>query len=91
MVFLATPHRGTGLAEILNRILSVSIALSPKQYITELNKNSPALEEINEQFRHIAPKIQIVSFYETLETPLGIMKLVCCVLGLALRVLSLVF
>ncbi|MCJ1434911.1 hypothetical protein MMC27_004281 [Xylographa pallens] len=75
MVFLATPHRGTGLAEILNKILSVSIALSPKQYITELNKNSPALEEINEQFRHIAPKIQIVSFYETLETPLGIMKL----------------
>ena len=82
-MFLATPHRGTGLAEILNRILSVSIALSPKQYITELRKNSTALEEINEQFRHVAPKIQIVSFYETLETSIGISKLVCCAPGFA--------
>ena len=70
IVFLATPHRGTNLAEILNRVLTVSFQ-SPKNFINELNKNSSALEELNEQFRHIAPRLSIVSFYETLATPVG--------------------
>jgi len=78
IVFLATPHRGTSLAEILNRILAVSIFThSSKQYIADLNRNSPALEEINEQFRHIAPRLRIVSFYETLQTTIGVKKMVC--------------
>ena len=69
MVFLSTPHRGTNLADILNKVLSVCIfALSQKQYITELKTNSPALEEINEQFRNLAKNLAIVSFYETLQT-----------------------
>jgi hypothetical protein len=76
-MFLATPHRGTNLAELLNRILSVSFQ-SPKNFIFDLNKSSPALEELNEQFRHIAPKLSIVSFYETLYTTVGLKKLVCC-------------
>ena len=76
-MFLATPHRGTNLAELLNRILSVSFQ-SPKNFIVDLNKSSPALEELNEQFRHIAPKLSIVSFYETLYTTVGLKKLVCC-------------
>ena len=70
IVFLATPHRGTNLAEILNRVLTVSFQ-SPKNFITDLNKNSSALEELNEQFRHVAPRLSIVSFYETLATPVG--------------------
>ncbi|CAA9958491.1 WD40 repeat-containing protein [Pyrenophora teres f. maculata] len=72
IIFLSTPHRGSNLAELLNRILSVSILrYSPKQYVTDLQKNSLALEEINEQFRKFAPKLKIVSFYETLETAIG--------------------
>ncbi|KAH7077306.1 hypothetical protein FB567DRAFT_147720 [Paraphoma chrysanthemicola] len=72
IIFLSTPHRGSNLAELLNRILSASVLrYSPKQYITDLQKNSPALEEINEQFRKFAPKLHIVSFYETLETTIG--------------------
>lgn len=67
IMFLATPHRGTDLAETLNRILAVSFQ-SPKSFIMDLNKGSPALEELNEQFRHIAPRLSIVSFYETLAT-----------------------
>jgi hypothetical protein len=74
MVFLATPHRGTNLAEVLNRLLTV--LLQPSQdFITDLKKSSPALEELNEQFRHVAPKLSIWSFYETLATPVGPMKL----------------
>ena len=75
MVFLATPHRGTNLAEVLNRLLTVLFQPS-QNFIADLNKSSPALEEINEQFRHIAPKLSIWSFYETLATPLGPMKLI---------------
>ena len=70
MIFLATPHRGTNLAEILNRILSILFQPS-RDFIADLNKSSPALEEINEQFRHIAPRLSIWSFYETLATPVG--------------------
>jgi len=70
IVFLATPHRGTNLAEILNRVLKVSFQ-SPQNFISDLNKSSPALEDLNEQFRHIAPKLSIFSFYETLPTAIG--------------------
>ena len=70
IVFLATPHRGTNLAETLNKVLTVSFQ-SPKHYITDLNKNSSALEELNEQFRHVASQLSIVSFYETFATPVG--------------------
>ena len=75
-MFLATPHRGTNLAGLLNRILYASFQ-SPKNFIIDLNKSSSALEEINEQFRHIAPKLSIFSFYETLLTTVGPKKLVC--------------
>lgn len=73
IVFLSTPHRGSNLAEALNRILAACIfALSPKQYISELSISSPTLQEINEQFRHIAPSVSIVSFYETLKTSIAL-------------------
>lgn len=72
IVFLSTPHRGTNLAEILNRILSVSVFNhSAKQYVSELNRNSSALHEINEQFKNIAPRLQLASLYETQPTPIG--------------------
>lgn len=76
IVFLSTPHRGTNLAELLNKILSVSLFNhSPKKYITELKQNSSALQDINEQFRNIAPKLQIASFYETQPTSIGPKKI----------------
>ncbi len=74
MMFLGTPHRGTNLAELLNKVLYVSFQ-SPKSFIDDLNKNSPALEDLNEQFRHVAPRLSIVSFYETLSTSVGPRKL----------------
>lgn len=74
IIFLSTPHRGTNLAETLNRILQASIISSPRQFISELTKNSFTLQRLNEQFRHIAPKHDIVSFYETQMTPIGFNK-----------------
>ena len=76
MVFLSTPHRGTDLAETLNRILSACIfAFSPKQYIEELRRNSSTLQEINDQFRNFAGSIDIISFFETQPTTVGILSL----------------
>ncbi len=37
-----------------------------------MSNTSRALEDLNDQFRHIAPKLQIISFYETLPTPIGL-------------------
>lgn len=74
IVFLATPHRGSDLARALNRVFTATFQ-SPKDFVNDLAKSSPALEELNEEFRHIAPKLAIVSFYETLATSVGPKKL----------------
>ena len=72
IIFLATPHRGTNLAEILNRILQSTLLSNSKHYVSELAKNSFTLQKLNEQFRHIAPRLDIVSFYETQPSSLGL-------------------
>lgn len=75
VLFLSTPHRGTDLADILNKVLSSSMfGHSPKDYVNELTKRSPTIDELNEQFRHHAAKLQIFSFYETLTTTVGPVK-----------------
>ncbi|KAL8838171.1 MAG: hypothetical protein Q9176_005254 [Flavoplaca citrina] len=72
MMFLATPHRGSNLAEVLNRILAASIFNhSPKLYVAELKNGSRTIEALNDQFRHIAPRLKIISFFETLPTYVG--------------------
>lgn len=72
ITFLATPHRGTQLAQTLNRILQSSMITNSKQYVADLASNSLTLQKLNEQFRHIAPKLDIVSFYETQPTAIGL-------------------
>lgn len=72
IVFLSTTHRGTNLAKTPNRILQVSFVTAPKHFIS----NSYTLQKLNEQFRHIAPKLDIVSFYGTHPTPIGMFQLV---------------
>jgi hypothetical protein len=71
IIFLSTPHRSTNLAETLSRILQVSFKTNPMQFIAELASGSQTLLKLNEQFRHVARKLQIVSFYETMETPVN--------------------
>jgi hypothetical protein len=72
ITFLSTPHRGTNLADLLNRILQSTGVSNSKQYVSELAKNSFTLQKLNEQFRHIAPRLDIVSFYETQPTSIGL-------------------
>lgn len=76
IVFLATPHRGSSLADTLNKLLSISLQ-APKQYVNDLQKNSARIVDINDQFRFFAEKVDIVSFFETQPTSMGIKKAVC--------------
>ncbi|KAF7534265.1 hypothetical protein G7054_g6367 [Neopestalotiopsis clavispora] len=71
VIFLATPHRGGDLSALLNKLLSASFRGS-KQYVTELDNHGSFLRTLNEQFRHIAENLQIFSFYETIQTSLGL-------------------
>jgi hypothetical protein len=68
MVFLATPHRGSDIAKKLELILRYSIALSSREYVSDLGRNTGVIQGINEDFRHVAGDIQLFSFYETLKT-----------------------
>ncbi|KAG8531039.1 uncharacterized protein KY384_004396 [Bacidia gigantensis] len=74
IMFLATPHRGTNLADLLDRILRSTLATNSKNYISELGKKAFTLQKLNEQFRHIAPRLDIVSFYETQSTSMILEK-----------------
>lgn len=68
MIFLATPHRGSKSADTLNIVLQYSISLGSREYIRDLGRNTGAIQNINEDFRHVASDLQLFSFYETIET-----------------------
>jgi hypothetical protein len=72
ILFLSTPHRGSDLAAVLDRALKLLIpGRSSQDYVKALKKNSSALEDINEQFCDLAPRLEIVSFYEMFATVFG--------------------
>lgn len=70
LFFLATPHRGSDLAKILNNIMKVSFQ-STKAYVTNLERGSEATQLINDQFRHYYSGIHLHSFLESIPINLG--------------------
>ncbi|KAH0556465.1 hypothetical protein GP486_005630 [Trichoglossum hirsutum] len=70
--FLATPHRGSDLAEILNSILRISISHTARPYVADIERNSGLIQSINEEFRHYYGDLELWSFYETVKTNLGV-------------------
>ncbi|KEZ42265.1 hypothetical protein SAPIO_CDS6124 [Scedosporium apiospermum] len=73
--FLATPHRGSDYAAILNRILRVTemTGLSTaREYVKDLTAGSTSTQLINDEFGKFAHELAIYSFYETLETKIGV-------------------
>ncbi|KAK4213973.1 WD40-repeat-containing domain protein [Rhypophila decipiens] len=71
MFFLASPHRGSDSAKLLNSVLRASPFLNPKQYISDIARNSGVLSIINDEFRLVSEDLQIWSFYETIKTRMG--------------------
>ncbi|KEF54926.1 uncharacterized protein A1O9_09369 [Exophiala aquamarina CBS 119918] len=70
VIFFSTPHRGSDLANTLDLILTL-IFQPARQFLKELAPQSSAIEDINEQFRHIAWKLSIISFHETYATSIA--------------------
>ena len=71
MVFLATPHRGSDHATMLNNILRVSAAHGARPYISDLERASASLAGVNDSFRHYCDGLTLYSFFETRELSLG--------------------
>lgn len=70
--FLATPHRGADLAQLLSRILSITFGQRP--FVTDLHRNSRVIQSINEEFPQFSQDLQLFSFYETIPTSYGVGK-----------------
>ncbi|KAL9613168.1 MAG: hypothetical protein Q9167_002288 [Letrouitia subvulpina] len=72
IMFLATPHRGSNYAHLLNRMLAASpLGTAQKEYITQLEATSSTVQDINDQFRKLCIDLLLVSFYETVKTKLA--------------------
>lgn len=52
------------------------MSLASKQYVAELKEHSPFLQTVNQQFCLAATDLQIFSFYETLQTSIGLSSVV---------------
>lgn len=70
--FLATPHRGADLAQLLSKILSLSSG--PRPFVEDLHRNSLTTQSINDEFPQYCQDLQLFSFYETLPTRLAFNK-----------------
>ena len=70
LYFLATPHRGSGLAKALNNILRM-VFKNTKAYVTNLERSSEAQQIIADSFRHYYSGIHIHSFLESIPMNLG--------------------
>ncbi|KAK1974128.1 hypothetical protein LZ30DRAFT_560493, partial [Colletotrichum cereale] len=69
--FIATPHRGADSVKLLSNLLQMaSLGIHP--FLADLRKNSPSIESINDEFRHIHNRLSLYSFYETIPTNVGI-------------------
>lgn len=64
--FMATPHRGSDLAQILSKVLAVAPGERP--FVSDLNRNSIATQSINDEFPRHCGDLQLYSFYETIPT-----------------------
>lgn len=70
--FLATPHRGSDYAAVLNNIITMSGFISSRDYVKDLTTGSSSAQLINEEFGKYAHDLPIFSFYETLRTNVGL-------------------
>lgn len=72
VLFLATPHRGSDLAQVLSKLLNLMGGQRP--CVTDLNRDSEALRLINDEFPERCQDLLLYSFYETLPTSFAVRK-----------------
>lgn len=72
ILFLATPHRGSDLAQTFSKILGLSGGSRP--FVADLHRDSLEIRSINEEFPQHCADLSLYSFYETLPTSFGVRK-----------------
>ncbi|KAI0976688.1 hypothetical protein F4678DRAFT_480197 [Xylaria arbuscula] len=71
MFFLATPHQGAGVAQLLSRFLALA---GPRPFVDDLIPQSGMLQIINEEFPRYSDSLQLFSFFESQAMYYGIGK-----------------
>ncbi|KAL2068164.1 hypothetical protein VTL71DRAFT_16262 [Oculimacula yallundae] len=71
--FLATPHRGSNMAELLSRILQVS-STGSRPFVADLHPNSVSIQAINDEFPRYSKSLLLYSYYETNAMNFGVKK-----------------
>ena len=72
IIFLGTPHRGSGAADLGNTVASVAAAAIPgfhvfnRDVLRDLRRNSNTLAGISSTFSRICVGITIHTFFETI-------------------------
>lgn len=69
MVFIATPHSGSNLAGILDKLFRMSSGLKP--YLEDLGRNSDMVQSVNADFPAHSLGLMLHSFYETKPLSVG--------------------
>ncbi|KAI0121052.1 Alpha/Beta hydrolase protein [Xylariales sp. AK1849] len=72
ILFIATPHTGSGLAPTLSQLFSLSSGTKP--YLHDLDRNSEAVQAINSEFPPKSLGLKLYSFYETDPLRVGSIK-----------------
>lgn len=69
IMFMATPHGGSKLALILQKITkALGIVIPHKAYVDELIPSSETLNCMSTRFRDCAEGLDVYSLYETIRT-----------------------
>jgi hypothetical protein len=84
IIFLGTPHQGSSLAETGITFANMVRYAYPKirtQLLEALKQDSPTLQDLADDFRHLYPEFEIVSCYERQPTKYGIVSVTSSELG----------
>ncbi|KAJ5674161.1 hypothetical protein N7462_009600, partial [Penicillium macrosclerotiorum] len=68
--FLATPHHGASSAQFLRTLLKATHA-GDRPFVSDLKLESPAIQAINDEFRHYSDQVKLYSFFEAMPTSIS--------------------
>lgn len=73
VLFFGTPHRGTNSANVLGSVLRMfTVAPLNKELLSVMKTESEEAFRLSYEFRNIATRLSITSFFETLPTTVGL-------------------
>ena len=77
IIFLGTPHRGSpqaNMGQIIANLAKIAFKKPQTQLLEILEKDSPELDDLSEEFSNLHSALRIVSCYEQKETRISIFK-----------------